>query len=203
MLEGGGVLLARQLLTGAVYPQHQDSAADHYVSVRCSNPDAAFKKTVTPVAGMHGGFRAAQGMATFVLEGTTLRAGETITVVYGDKTGGARGIRIQYTPTDELLFPIYVDLEGKGNYLTPKWPGKVVIGEGVQSVHLPVRRWPYSRIQQSGLGPQGSCTSDLLGRNPRSHRFLGGTGLRGEFFQIWSRRIPPRFLVPVRARHLA
>ena len=135
MVEGGGILLARQLLTGAVYPQHQDSAADHYVLVRCSNPDAAFKKTVTPVAGMHGGFRAAQGMATFVLEGTKLRAGETITVVYGDKTGGSRGIRIQYTPTDELLFPFYVDLEGKGNYLTPRWPKKVVIGEAVESAH--------------------------------------------------------------------
>ena len=48
-----------------------------------------------PFAGPHGGFRADAPVLAFRLESGTLDPGETATVVYGDRSGGGKGWRVQ------------------------------------------------------------------------------------------------------------
>jgi hypothetical protein len=134
MQPGGVVLVARQLVTDQSFLQHDDPAADGYVSIRSSNPAATFKPIRVPLLGMHGGFRAAEGMPAFELEGTALGPGDTITVTYGDTSGGSRGFKIQTWSTDRLMLPLYLDLDGSGTFLTPVWPGLEVVGGGVHAV---------------------------------------------------------------------
>jgi hypothetical protein len=128
MVPGGGLLLGRQLMNDLGDFQHRDSAADNYVSIRCSDPKARFEPHEVPMTGMHGGFFGVRPVPAFRLEGTTLRRGDEITLVYGDRSGGGRGLLVQSFSTDSLLLPVYVDLEGKGNFLTPLWPSLEVIG---------------------------------------------------------------------------
>jgi hypothetical protein len=128
MEPGGGLLLGRQLMNDIGVFQHRDPTADNHVSVRCSNPRASFEALEVPLTGMHGGFLGTRQMPAFRLEGATLRPGDEITLVFGDQSGGGRGLLVQSFSTDSLLLPVYVDLEGNGNYLTPVWPGLEVIG---------------------------------------------------------------------------
>jgi hypothetical protein len=135
MEPGGVVMVARQLLTDHGLFQHEDPAADGYVSIRCSNPEATFERIRIPLTGMHGAFRGSPApTVSFRLEGPALQPGETVTVIYGDTSGGSRGLRIQTWSTDRLLLPLYLDLDGSGLFLTPKWPGLEVIGGEVHAV---------------------------------------------------------------------
>ena len=79
------------------------------------------------LTGPHGGHRGAKPTPAFKVEGEPLQPGDTITIVYGDKSGGSRGVKTQFFATDRLLLPIYVDL-GDGNLLTPHWPSLQVLG---------------------------------------------------------------------------
>jgi hypothetical protein len=128
MVPGGGLLLGRQLMSDLGAFQHEDPSADNYVSVRCSRRRARFVPHRVPLAGMHGGFFSTRDMPAFRLEGSTLRRGDEITLVFGDRSGGGGGLLVQSFSTDSLLLPVYVDLEGKGNFLTPSWPSLEVIG---------------------------------------------------------------------------
>jgi hypothetical protein len=128
MVSDGGLLLGRQLMSDLGGAQHEDPAADNYVSVRCSNPDAVFEPSFVPLSGMHGGFKGVRQMPAFKLQGATLQPGDVITVTYGDRSGGSRGLFVQSFSTDSLIFPLYVDLEGGGNFFTPVWPSIEVLG---------------------------------------------------------------------------
>lgn len=134
MAEGGAVLLGRQLMADQGALQHQDPAADDYVSIRASDPDARWVPIEVPLAGMHGGFRGAEPMPAFRLEGTSLEPGATFTLVFGDRSGGSRGFRVQSFSTDQLLLPVYIDLEGRGVFFTPRWPPLRVAGGAVEAV---------------------------------------------------------------------
>jgi len=129
MEPGGVVLVAKQLLTDQTPFQHEDPTADGYVSIRCSNPDAAFERIRVPLSGMHGAFRGNPApTVAFRLEGPALREGDTVTIRYGDTSGGSRGMQLQSWSTDRLLLPVYIDLDGSGLFLTPAWPGLEVVG---------------------------------------------------------------------------
>jgi hypothetical protein len=129
MAPGGGLMLGRQLMSDLGQFQHRDPAADNYVSVRCSRAKARFVPGEVPLTGMHGGFLGTRPVPAFVLEGATLKRGDEVTLVFGDTSGGGRGLLVQSYSTDSLLLPVYVDLEGKQNYLTPAWPSLRVTGQ--------------------------------------------------------------------------
>ncbi len=112
--------------------QNGDPGADHYVSVRTSNPNARLVKTTTSWSGMHGGFRSPADLPSFKVAEGRLDPGDTVTVVYGDRSGGSKGWRQQTFESDQALLPLYIDLDGSGNFLTPAWPGFRVAG-GVAS----------------------------------------------------------------------
>ncbi len=134
MQAGGGFMVARQLSLGRDPFQVEDPAMGWYVSIRSSNPGARFQRFIRAMPGMHGG-RSKNETPTFILEGSSLQPGDPVTVTYGDTSGGSPGFRVQTATTDELLFPLYIDLEGKGNFLTPVWPSLPVLGAKVHAVH--------------------------------------------------------------------
>ena len=127
MKPGGGFMVAKQSSQGPDPFQNEDPATDWYVTIRSSNPGAQFQRFTRSLDGMHGG-RSEKETPTFILEGTSLQPGDTVTVTYGDTSGGSPGFRVQPSTTDELLFPLYIDLEGKVDFLTSKWPGLPIFG---------------------------------------------------------------------------
>lgn len=132
----GIFLLGRQQSSNGGLMQADDPAAPNYVSIKCSNPAASFEKMRIPFAGMHGGFRGTLPVPAFRLRGTALKPGDTVTITYGDKAGGSPGIRMQSYAVNHLLYPVYVDLEAKGQYLTLAWPSFAVGGKAAEMARV-------------------------------------------------------------------
>ncbi len=180
IVPGGGIMVAQStrwsgrtpVATGLDEPavptalqlQVSDPAADNYVSVRCSNPEARF---VTRERGQEPGQFNVVAFAFFELEGTTLERGDTITVTFGDRAGGSRGMRIQTWTNDRVLLPIYPDFDGSGQYLTPRWPSFRVVGRpevrSVQAIARPA-------VLEPGGAVELAVRSEDRYRNPSSGR---------------------------------
>ena len=128
LTEGATIMIARQLHWDRGDLQNTDSSADNYISIRTSNSSARFATAGVPWVGMHGGFRSAAPRPAFRLESGTLRKGDTITLTYGDRSGGGRGWQLQTFQSEQVLLPIYLDLDGKGRFLSPAWPAFEVLG---------------------------------------------------------------------------
>lgn len=135
MVPGGGILVAKHFLADHPPFQTDDPAADNYVSVQSSNPNARFKVDATPLSGMHGGFFIPADALVFRLVGPTLQSGDTVTITYGDKAGGCKGFQVQTYSNERFPLPLYVDLEGKGNFFTLPIVPYQVAGKQVHSVH--------------------------------------------------------------------
>jgi hypothetical protein len=130
---GAGVQVGRQPMTDHGLAQNRDPARENFVSIRCSRPGASFVRT-EPAAGQSRGSRRARATLVFELQGATLQPGDTVTVTFGDTSGGSRGFAMQTGSSDRLKLPLYLDLDGSGNFLTPALPGLVVAGGAVESV---------------------------------------------------------------------
>lgn len=136
MAVGGGVLIARHFMSNQGQPyQADDPKGDDYITIKSSNAGAKFKVESEPMGGMHGGFRGAVETLVFRLEGAPLAKGDTVTVTYGDRSGGSQGFRIQTFSNDRFPLPIYVDLEGKKNFFTLPIFAHKVIGGAATGVH--------------------------------------------------------------------
>lgn len=131
---GARVMVAKQLQQDGGLVQHDNPQAPHYISARASNPEVRLGRTTLPLSGMHGGFRAARDMPAFQVEQGALKTGDTLTLVYGDRQGGSEGWRQQTFATDESLLPIYIDLDGSGRFLTPRWPSYEIVGHDAAGV---------------------------------------------------------------------
>ena len=131
---GARVMVAKQLQADGGRIQHSDARAPNYVSARTSNPSVRLGKTTVPWTGMHGGFRSPSDMPAFQVHEGTLGPGDTLTLVYGDREGGSEGWRQQTFATDESMLPIYIDLDGSGHFLTPRWPSYEIVGNSVEGV---------------------------------------------------------------------
>ncbi|HTM47319.1 MAG TPA: DUF3604 domain-containing protein [Bryobacteraceae bacterium] len=136
MPAGSTLMLARMLMSDGGLAQVDDPAADHYVSARCSNPRVRLVKAKVPWSGMHGGFRASAENAAYRLEGDALQPGGTITLVFGDRSGGSRGFRMPGFSNDRFLLPVYADIKGDGCFLTLSWPAIAVQGKQVAAVKM-------------------------------------------------------------------
>ncbi len=132
--DGGAFILAREQIGDHGEQQVSDPAADNYVSAHSSNPRVKLEPTGIPLFGMHGGFRGAVPMPAYRVTGGDLKKGETVTFVFGDRSGGSRGLLIQTFQSEEVLHPIYVDLDGSGLFLTAKWDTYRVRGTHVVNV---------------------------------------------------------------------
>lgn len=111
---------------GNLVLQGGNPAADNYVTIQCSNREARFD--VAQPSATWRSFNAVPAIF-FQLEGTSLKKGDTITLTFGDVSGGSRGMRLQHWSNDRVLLPVYLDLEGKGQLMTPTWPSFEVAGQ--------------------------------------------------------------------------
>jgi len=134
MAEGGGILV-RAARRGGI--QAEDPAGRNYVTVVTSNPDATLTSGEPwgEWFGMH--FSAGRGQVRpgvprtvlqFRLGGTALAEGDTITITYGDTSGGGPGYTLQETSNDQVILHVYADIEGNGDLFRPAWPSFEVLG---------------------------------------------------------------------------
>ena len=131
---GARIMVAKQLQADGGLVQNSDPDGPHYLSASTSNREVRLGNTSFPWVGMHGGFRSPAPMPTFKVEEGTLKTGDTVTIVYGDRSAGSEGWRLQTFATDQAMLPIYIDLDGSGNFLTPRWPSFEIVGAGAEGV---------------------------------------------------------------------
>lgn len=123
MAAGGGIVVGQGRAGGL---QTSDPRAPSFVTVRTSNPDAQFE--VSGPWGTWATFETRNTIA-FRLRGADLVKGDTVTLTFGDRSGGSPGLRLQTWSNDRVVFKTFLDLEANGWLLTPRWPAMVVVGE--------------------------------------------------------------------------
>lgn len=125
LAQGGAIALGHQLMADYGIYQTANPEADDYVTIVCSNPNATFEASRGAIPSfIHGSY----GALFFTLGGTSLSEGDTITITYGDTSGGSRGYKMQSYENDAFMFPIYIDLEGNQNFFSAQWPWMRVVG---------------------------------------------------------------------------
>ncbi len=132
---GGGFLVTRHFMAGYGRWQTEDPAADHYISISSSNPDVRFVADGHPLGGMHGGFRGALPTLLFRVEAGTLTQGDTVTITYGDTSGGSRGLRMSTISSDRMPLPLYLDFDGSKLFFTLPIQHIIVSGAETAGVH--------------------------------------------------------------------
>jgi hypothetical protein len=135
LIQGGGLLIARNGFVDHGIPQHENPSAENYVSVQTNRAGATFRASSLDMRGLRGGIRAPIPVLFFELAGSDLVSGDTVTITYGDTSKGSAGFRVQSTSTDGFKLPIYVDFAGNRNFLTFESPGFDVCGGPAHSVH--------------------------------------------------------------------
>ena len=130
MAPGGVILVGAMALADQGDLQHENPAGDNYVSIRTSRTGARFERIRIPFAGMMSGSRGDDARCpAFRLTGSRLEKNDAVTITWGDRSGGSPGFRVQTIANDRLLLPLYLDLEGRGQFLTPAWPAFRVVGQ--------------------------------------------------------------------------
>jgi hypothetical protein len=135
MVPGGGFFVAKHFMSNQGAYQTSNPKADNYITIQSSNPDAKFVVDTRPMGGMHGGFRGATPGLFFRLEEGVLTRRDTVTITYGDRSGGSKGFKVQTFSNDALPLPLYVDLQGKRELLTLPIQTYKVGGGPVYGVH--------------------------------------------------------------------
>ena len=123
MAVGGGIAVG-QGRGGGLQTDNPDGAG--YVTVTTSNPNAVLAPSEP--WGRWISFET-RSVVAFRLSGGELRKGDTVTLTFGDRSGGGPGLRVQNWSNDRFVFKTFLDLEGRGWLLSPKWPPIEVIGE--------------------------------------------------------------------------
>ena len=136
---GGGLLIGRHFQSYA-FPsgtnfQTTDPAAEGFLSVRSSNPIARFEPETIPWNGLHGIAEVGTAPVVFRLRGARLTSGQTVSVKYGETSGGSKGLRIQNYSSDAVPLPIYVDFKGDQNFIILPIQTYAVAGREVHGVH--------------------------------------------------------------------
>ncbi len=131
---GGGFVVARHFMTG-MRLQADDPTARNYVSIASSNPNARFSKSSLPMRGMHGGFRAPTEMLEFRSTSGHLTRGDTVTITYGDTSGGSPGLLLPSFSSDRLPLPLYVRFDADGLPVGLPIQPIATVGGDVAGVH--------------------------------------------------------------------
>ena len=123
MAVGGGIAIG-QSRSSRIQTARPDRA--NFVTIRTSNPRASFSRA--EAWGRWVTFET-RGAVGFRLSGAELTKGDTVTITFGDRSGGGPGLKLQTWSNDRVVFKTFVDLEGNGWLLTPRWPSFEVVGE--------------------------------------------------------------------------
>ena len=132
---GGGFWVARHFNMNYGPFQTDDPAGEGYVTIATSDGDARFEPDVYMARGPHGGFRAPEPALVFRLAAGRLDPGETVTITYGDTSGGGPGLLLTGTSSARMPLPLYVDLDASGEWRPLPILPFVVSGTRVAGVH--------------------------------------------------------------------
>ena len=132
---GGGFWVARHFNPNFGPFQADDAAAEGYISIESSDGDAVFEVEVYMASGPHGGFRAPEPAVSFRLAEGQIDPGETVTITHGDTRGGGQGLLMPSMTSVRMPLPLYVDLDGSGEWRPLPIQPFVVIGNEVAGVH--------------------------------------------------------------------
>ena len=113
---GGAIRIGMRHLPCWTMPQTTDPSGDGYLTARTS-PAQQLQIRCQPTKDLTGQYFAWQQLVEITLPNKGLGPGEKLEIVYGDRTHGSAGIRVQ--PFDEscFVFKTYVDVLGEGTYL--------------------------------------------------------------------------------------
>jgi hypothetical protein len=108
---GGYLMIAQHFMADQGVYQVEDAGADNYVSIKSSNSSVKFKPIPVIKLGQHGGFRAPSPNLAFQLESGQLVTGDTVTITYGDRSGGGKGFKVQTVSNDHYQLPVYISFD--------------------------------------------------------------------------------------------
>jgi len=132
---GGGFWVARHFNVNYGPFQTDDPAGDGYVTIATTDGDATFATDVRMARGPHGGFRAPEPALVFRVVSGRVDPGETVTVTYGDTSGGGPGLLLTGTSSARMPLPLYVDLDASGEWRPLPILPFAVSGTRVAGVH--------------------------------------------------------------------
>ena len=135
IVPGGGFVVARHFMADFGRFQTDDPAVDNYVSIASSKPDVQFSRSSIPVGGMHGGFRGAIDTLVFRVASGRLSEGDSVTVTYGDTSGGGRGLLVPDFSSERMPLPLYLDFDGSDLLVSLPIQPIVIRGTTVAGVH--------------------------------------------------------------------
>ncbi len=134
MREGGGIVISTQGAGGYGRLQTTDAAGDNFVSARVSRDGIRLEQDTHPIWGPYGGFRGPTGFPVLRVRGGDLSPGDAITLTYGDRSGGGRGLRVGQFSNDRIALPIHVD-PGDGRVYEMPPATFEVVGGAAERVH--------------------------------------------------------------------
>ncbi len=131
---GGGILVSQYMGRAMSRLQTTDPAAAGYLTVKASRKATEFEIQEGSVVGPYGGFRAAVTFPKYIVRGEALEPGDTVTIIYGDTSGGGPGVQIGTYTNDGTPLPLFVD-PGDGIDYELKAPTFAITGGPVAGVH--------------------------------------------------------------------
>lgn len=184
--EGGGILVSQHSAGAYGSLQVTDAQGENYVSISSSRRAVSFDLDQAPVWGPYGGFRTAQSFPVFRIRGGDLEAGDSVTLVYGDRSGGGRGLRVGPFSNDAIALPLHVD-PGDGSFYELPLPTFSVGGAEAAGMHgfapsivapgqpftISVRTEDrfYNRASGEIPGYEVRRNGEVVGRLPPAKRF--------------------------------
>jgi hypothetical protein len=135
ILTGGGFWVARHFNANFGPFQTDDPTGEGYITIATSDVDATLTVDEIMASGPHGGFRAPQAAIVFRVTEGALDPGETVTITYGDTSGGGPGLRLPSTSSARMPLPLYVDLDGSREWRPLPIQPFVITGTTVAGVH--------------------------------------------------------------------
>lgn len=137
ILPGGGLIIPNHFYFVLEQLQASDPQADNYLTLRCSRAGVRFEVGSYSVTGMFSARLSAgeSDRVFFRLAEGRLERGDTLTVTYGDRAGGSRGLKLIHVSNSALRFPLWVLTEADGLLLTPREGVIPAVGGPATGVH--------------------------------------------------------------------
>jgi hypothetical protein len=131
---GGGFLVSKHFQANHAPFQTDQPGAANYLTISSTNPGVDFSIDSFAVQGMHGGFRGAAPQLVFRISKGRLLPGDKVTITYGDTSEGGPGLSMPDFTSDQMPFPLYVDLDGSNLWISLPIQPIQVIGEKIHGV---------------------------------------------------------------------
>lgn len=172
---GGGILVARHFQTNFGLWQTSQPKADNYISVQSTAANVSFTSDSVPMLGMHGGIREPADALVFRVASGMLQTGDQVTITYGDRSQGSRGLLMPDFSSDLMPLPLYVAFTGNGRFYTLPIQPVTVTGSKTAGVHgfapsIVAAGEPFT-IAVRAQDAHGNRAS---GRHPRWKVFMNG-----------------------------